>query len=135
MKGLPRRVWLIDDSEIDQRLYQRIISRSGVDWEVEMFTFADEALERLRAAPDQTIDLIFLDINMPRMNGFEFLEAATAELGSAFAKVVVAMLTTSLDPADHQRAKTFSVVKDYITKPLTKEIVLEAERFFDDETG
>ncbi|WP_425073402.1 response regulator [Sagittula sp. S175] len=132
MTGSSRRVWLIDDSEIDQRLYRRIISRAGVIWEVEMFTFADEALARLKADPGQTIDLIFLDINMPRMNGFEFLEAATAELGTAFAKVVVAMLTTSLDPADHERARTFSMVKDFITKPLTPEIVKSVERLFDD---
>ena len=131
MKNLQRQVWLIDDSEIDQRLYQRIITRTGVDWSVKMFTFADEALEHLKAHPEQQVDLIFLDINMPRMNGFEFLEAANSEIGGEFTKVVIIMLTTSLNPADRYRAASFDVVKDFIDKPLTAETVRNAEAYLE----
>jgi len=118
--------WLIDDSEIDLRHYARVIDRSGLVEEVTTFTFADEALAHLKANPDLEVDLIFLDINIPRMNGFEFLEAATAELGAGFAKVVVAMLTTSLNPRDREEAARFDVVKDFINKPLTVEHVENA---------
>lgn len=110
---------LIDDSVIDQRLYRRVLERSGLIDRVEVFSYADQALEWLAENPDEGIDVIFLDINMPRMSGFEFLAAADEKLGTGFAKVVVAMLTTSLNPADVDRAKAFSVVKDYINKPLT----------------
>ena len=118
--------WLIDDSEIDLRHYARVIDRSGLVEEVTTFTFADEALAHLKANPGLEVDLIFLDINIPRMNGFEFLEAATAELGAGFAKVVVAMLTTSLNPRDREEAARFDVVKDFINKPLTVEHVENA---------
>jgi len=128
MASRPVTVCLIDDDEVDHRMYKRTISRSGVDWDVTMFTFADEALARLKATPELKVDLIYLDINMPRMNGFEFLEAALAEFGSGFASVVVAMLTTSLNPADRERAKGFEVVREFIHKPLTTEHVLEADR-------
>lgn len=112
---------LIDDNKIDQRIYQRVINQSGLVDEVLSFTFADEALAYLQANRDLVIDVIFLDINMPRMNGFEFLEQATEQLGKEFARVVVAMLTTSLNPDDRKLAETFDKVKCFINKPLTIE--------------
>lgn len=113
-------VLLIDDEQVDQILYKMVIKDSGLVQNLVSFRYADEALEFLRDPDVPDIDVIFLDINMPRMNGFEFLEAATNELGEAFAKIVVVMLTTSLDPYDVERAKKFAVVKDYIHKPLEK---------------
>ncbi len=110
---------LIDDIEIDQRHYQRVLKNSDLVEEVLSFIFAEDALEFMVQNPDREISVIFLDINMPRMNGFEFLEAASKRLGDNFAKVVVAMLTTSLNPEDERRARSYSVVKDFITKPLS----------------
>ena len=60
---------------------------------------------------------------MPRMNGLQFLEAASRQLGPGFAKIVVAMLTTSLNPSDQERALEFDAVKEFIHKPLTVEHV------------
>ena len=110
---------LIDDEEVDQILYRRIIDRSGLVEELISYRYADEALDFLRQTDRGPIDVIFLDINMPRMDGFEFLEAAIEELDSSFATIVIVMLTTSMNPADKERAMTFDVVKDYINKPLT----------------
>lgn len=120
------RTLLIDDAEIDQKMYQRILKRSGLTEEVIAFTYADEALEFLRSETAGTVDLILLDINMPRMDGFEFLDAATRELGEAFAHVVIVMLTTSLEPRDRARAADFEVVRDFINKPLTVDHVQRA---------
>ncbi len=114
---------LIDDNEIDQRHYRRVLDKSGLVADVKTFTYADDALDFLLTNPEIEVDVIFLDINMPRMNGFEFLEAATTQLGSGFAKIVVAMLTTSLNPDDRVRAEAYDVVKEYITKPLTTDHV------------
>ena len=114
-------IFLIDDNTIDQKLYKRIIDRSGMVGAFTGFLSAEEALEHLRRSDHPAADAILLDINMPRMDGFEFLEAATAELGDQFAKMVVMMLTTSIDPRDEERARQYSVVKDYCNKPLTLE--------------
>lgn len=114
---------LIDDEEIDQRMYQRVLRNSGLVEEVLAFELASDALAHLKASPDLEVDVIFLDINMPGMNGFEFLEAATQDLGADFAKVVVAMLTTSLNAGDERHARSFEVVRAFINKPLSAEHV------------
>ncbi len=110
---------IIDDESFDQKMYKRIIDRSGLVEKTLSFSAADHALTYLQENPDQPIDLILLDINMPRMNGFEFLDIATRELGPKFAKVCIVMLTTSLDPNDRERAASFEIVRDFLNKPLT----------------
>lgn len=116
-----QRAVLIDDEEIDQKSYLRVLKRSGIVAETRVFTYADTALAYLKAHPQERPDVIFLDINMPRMNGFEFIEAATSELGTDFAGMVVVMLTTSIDPTDRDRAQKSCVVKEFLNKPLTVE--------------
>ena len=103
------------------------------DWTV-LADFSN-ALDAISFLSHNTVDVIFLDINMPRMNGFEFLEAAIDELGEAFTHVVIVMLTTSLDPADRARAEQFSVVRDFINKPLTVDHVKRAAQLLKEARG
>ncbi len=114
-------VMLIDDEKIDQMMYERILKRSGMTDSVIGFTYAEDALAYLKSPDNPQVDLILLDINMPRMTGFEFLETASAELGSDLDIVVVIMLTTSLNPRDQERAASFSAVRAYVNKPLEME--------------
>ena len=109
---------MIDDSKVEQKIYQRIVERSDVVRSFDQFYEPEKALEFLRTSNDRKVDAILLDINMPRMNGFEFLEAATEEFGEEFANAAVIMLTTSVSDADMERAKSFPVVRAYINKPL-----------------
>lgn len=110
---------LVDDEPVDQMIYQRIVKRSGLVENVVSLQSAQEALDYLLDPSNPEVDVVFLDINMPRMNGFEFLEAATRQIGPQFAKSCVVMLTTSLNPNDRARAEQFDVVRDFISKPLT----------------
>ncbi|MFK7854919.1 MAG: response regulator [Granulosicoccus sp.] len=116
-----KTMMIVDDSAIDQLLYRRIIGRSGIVENIIAFQSAIEALAYLKLLERDEIDVILLDINMPLMNGFEFLEQLSDILGSEFAACVVIMLTTSLDPADEARANEFEAVRAYLNKPLTIE--------------
>ncbi|KIN62154.1 Response regulator receiver protein [Sulfitobacter noctilucicola] len=114
-----QNLMLIDDNSFDQMIYQRISQKSGMVGNLMQFTDATKALEHLADTGKVRPDLILLDINMPIMDGFEFLEAVTEKFGADMCPIVV-MLTTSLNPKDELRAKGFSVVEDFLNKPLTK---------------
>lgn len=112
------RLAIIDDAEFDQMLYARLIERSGLVGELLSFFSAEAALEHFEAPAAAPVDAILLDVNMPGMSGFEFLEYVTANRLSQYTDIVIVMLTTSLNPADVSRAEQFALVKDYINKPL-----------------
>lgn len=124
-------VMLIDDEKMDQMMYKRILSRSGYVDQVRSFPTAMDALDYLRNPDSPRPDLIFLDINMPRMNGFQFLDAAIEEFGTDFTTAIVIMLTTSLDPDDKKRAEKYDVVKEFVNKPLNAAVLEELKVYFD----
>ena len=115
---------LIDDNLIDQKMYRRLIDRTGLVGTTFTYLYADEALVDLKSGTAPLPDIILLDINMPRMNGFEFLEAATHTFGETFSTVVV-MLSTSMNPNDEARARQFKAVREFLHKPLRKEHLFE----------
>lgn len=111
-------VLLIDDSEPD-RLYTGIVlGRSGLPYAVRDFESAADALALLAAEP-QPPCIILLDINMPGMNGFAFLDAYEKLPEAHRRNTVVVMLSSSPADSDRQRALAHAVVKDYVVKPLT----------------
>ena len=113
-----KRVMLIDDDEIDNYSHRRSLQQC--DWvkEIMVYEYAEEALERLKTDAG-CADLIFLDINMPRMNGFEFLEQYQQLPPENRTGIMVMMLTTSDSPVDRDRASKFGCVSDFMTKPLS----------------
>ena len=110
-----KKVMVVEDDESFQFLCEMVFRRSGRNVTLIQAFDGLEAIEKL-ASMDELPDLILLDINMPRMNGHEFLEAYAKRNPSKIP--VVAMLTSSDQQRDRQNAMSYSFVKDYILKPL-----------------
>lgn len=118
-------VMLIDDNVDDNFYHERVIKKNNAAHKVVSIESAREAIEYLKTEKNLRPDLIFLDINMPGMNGWEFIEEYEKLDERLRGKVVVIMLTTSDNPDDHARAKKMTVLADFKTKPLTKEMLNE----------
>ena len=117
---MPPRVMMVDDNDSDL-LYTRVtLQRCGEPCEVLAFERAQDALQHLSNTPDHGVRLILLDINMPVMDGFAFLDAFEALPAEQRAGAVVAMLSSSSDPGDRSRAQAYPSVAGYLTKPLDR---------------
>jgi CheY-like chemotaxis protein len=113
-------VYIIDDDEIIIYLTNKLIMKADFCNRIENFSDAKSALDRLQVASetgDNIPDLILIDLNMPEMNGCEFIEAFKK---INFEKDIPTFIfTSSIDPNDKQRSFQYTEIKDFITKPLT----------------
>ncbi len=109
-----QRILLVDDDPIFLTLAELAIKKERSDVEIHKAMNGEEAIEFLSEAE---VDAIFLDLNMPVMNGWEFLdEVATQELKES--KIFI--LTSSIDPSDRKKAEENPLVSSMLEKPLDK---------------
>ena len=119
---------LVDDNPDDNFYHERVIRKSNAAEHVVAKQTAMEALDYLQSDKinkDLHPDLIFLDINMPGMNGWEFLETYNKMEAKYKSRAVVIMLTTSDNPDDKMKAKALNLASDFKTKPLSEEMLAE----------
>lgn len=119
-----KRVMIIDDTYVDRYVAERNILKYGIAAEVVSKESAKAGLEYLKSCESNAAllpDLIFLDIRMPEMDGFGFLEEYEKLPESVKGNCVVMMLSTSLNPEDHERVKGNKYVSRFLNKPLDKE--------------
>lgn len=113
-------VMLVDDDLGDQLLHKRLLGRTLAPARLIACSSAEEALGHLRAPGYEPVDLLLLDIKMPKLSGFDFLDRAIATAGHGFARSV-AMLSASKNSADLLRTARYPIVRHYFAKPLRTE--------------
>lgn len=121
-------ILLVDDDEATNYIHKRVIIDHGSCENIIVKTNGEEALNYLIDAEnsDQPIpEIIFLDINMPRVDGWEFLEAYKKLPVAYKAKIVIVMLTTSLNKYDKERAESIELVSEFRNKLLSAEMLDE----------
>jgi len=120
-------ILLVDDDEPTNFLHKFVIHHAGVAETVAETRSGEEALSYLQSSTyinkSKEPNLIFLDINMPGMNGWEFLKEYKKISDPIKRKIVILMLTTSLNPDDKELANTIPEVSGFINKPLNTEIL------------
>lgn len=115
-------IMLIDDNEDDNFFHQIILNEINAAQHIQVAESGFEALEYLQKGI-QLPQLIFLDINMPKMNGWEFLDEYEKLSEKNKISAVIIMLTTSFNPYDKEKAKSRRLVNGFESKPLTEEIL------------
>lgn len=128
-----RTVMLIDDNEIDNLINQKMIEAASITENIYTHTGAKSAIEflknmeKLDVADKVLPDVIFLDIDMPLMDGFQFLDEFEKLTNTAKNKCRIVMLTSSINPQDFNRSKKYENVKLYLNKPLSHESITKLE--------
>ena len=115
-----RRILVVDDNDDDLFFAQIILTSAGVAADVTLKETGPIALDYLASPQGQEVDIVLLDINMPEMSGFEFLDLYHPLYDQGLARAPVVMHSSSSAPADKSRATTYGCVRGYLVKPISK---------------
>jgi CheY-like chemotaxis protein len=126
-----RNVLLIDDDSITNFLHQTVLSEAKIAEKVVVTETVTEALQFLKTEVEEEPELIFLDLNLPGLSGWDFIEEYRKIKSSEQPKSVLVILTTSMNPEDHKKADSITEVAEFRRKPMTVGMVNEiAVKYF-----
>lgn len=120
-----KTILLIDDDYPTNFLHEIVLKDSGRVENIEAKMTADLGMAYLKESfeKNDSPELIFLDINLPAKDGFEFMEEYELLPDDIKSKSKIIMFSTSQNPQDIQKSKTYPSIEDIIVKPITEEII------------
>jgi len=125
------RIYIIDDDKLVLHIFDRVAKKLPVFGDIEAFLDSQEAFEKLLSVVDSKTelpDLVLIDINMPKMNGWEFIEALEKQRPNHGIRFMI--ISSSVDHNDVARSRTYENVIDFIPKPLsTDKLTYISEKF------
>ncbi|MEM8981911.1 MAG: response regulator [Pseudomonadota bacterium] len=120
MTGPQLNVVLIDDNDDDNFIHRRVVEEVDIDIRLRVFEQAQQALDHLGTTDRDPVDIVFVDISMPRMDGFEFMAAFDQLPRALRVGVVVIFLSVCANPTDIDRALKTAHARGFLNKPLSR---------------
>jgi len=119
-------IFIVDDDPIHRLLMDKLFAKQPKTCKLHFFENGEKALEALKDPRTQVRpDLILLDIEMPVMNGWQFMEAFNQLDPALIDPVTVYMVSSSFSDEDQDRVKSYARIKGYIVKPIRIEKIIE----------
>jgi two-component system chemotaxis response regulator CheY len=126
----PTHFMVVDDNRTSNLICEYAIRKFSAEAEVELFTEPEVALDKIKNEyrPDNVDDItvLFLDLNMPSMTGWDFLDAFKDLSKEVQKKFIIYILTSSVDERDKEKARTQPLVSGFYSKPLTLPNIIQA---------
>jgi CheY-like chemotaxis protein len=119
-----KRVFLVDDDEIINHVHTMVINRIDPSAEITLFKSGLQFMQAIENSSSFTFpEIIFLDIRMPEMSGFDVLDELIKSHHTNLANTAIYVLSSTLDERDLSKANSYSIVTKFMSKPLNFEVV------------
>lgn len=120
-------VFFVDDDPITLMLCKKVIEKNSFSNEIVTAQNGEEAMKYFDLLSNdnklKAPEIIFLDLNMPVMDGWEFLDGYLKKMYHTLFASKFFVLSSTIDPTDIEKSKKYPMVKDFISKPITKEML------------
>jgi CheY-like chemotaxis protein len=125
-----KNVMVVDDDDDYNFLTEEIFEDIDMDCKLVFKLWAKDALDFLEESNGNFPDLILLDINMPIMNGWEFLEEYERRDYHTSHPTIIVMISSSVYREDKEKAKSFAQVAEFIEKPISEKHILRLRKTY-----
>lgn len=117
-------LFLVDDDSVFQYLTRKLLLKTAMVKQIKIFNNGQEAIDFLKTVQgrkEEIPEIILLDLSMPVMDGWEFLEEYLMLQPRLEKRITIYIISSSINPRDIERAKKINAVTDFIIKPVTRE--------------